>query len=145
MEQQKINKPNLLIVEDDIENQKFLYLFLKKYFHVDSTDSSDEFYKLIEKTKYDIFIMDISIKGNKDGLELTKELKNMPGYTDIPIVCYTAHAYHTDRINAYNAGCDLYITKPSDLRTLLHSLMVLLKKSGKDVNYDFEEQRVVGM
>ena len=145
MEHHKINKPKLLIVEDDIENQRFLYLFLKKYFYVDTTDSSDQFYQLIEQKKYDVFIMDIAIRGDKDGLELTRELKNSSEYANTPVLCYTAHAFHTDRINALNAGSDLYLTKPSDIRTLLHSLMTLLKKSGKEVAYDFEEQRAVNL
>lgn len=126
-------KPRLLITEDDYENQKFLELFLKKYFTIDICDSSESFYALINKEKYDIVLMDISIKGKKDGLELTRELKNDPNYSNIPVICYTAHAFNKDRLNALDAGCDAYLSKPSDIHTLLNSLFDLLREKGKSI------------
>lgn len=124
-------KPKLLITEDDFENQKFLQLFLNRYFIVDVCDSAQTFYELLNKEKYDIILMDISIKGEKNGLELTRELKNDPNHSSIPIICYTAHAFNKDRINALEAGCDIYISKPSDIHTLLNALFDLLKIKGK--------------
>ena len=125
-------KPKLLITEDDIENRKFLILFLKRYFSIDVCDSSETFYDFIRQNSYDIILMDISIKGKKNGLELTRELKKNKGFKDIPILCYTAHAYNKDRLNALDAGCDAYISKPSDMRTLLNELVNLLRLSGKE-------------
>ena len=126
----EITKPKLLITEDDYENRKFLELLLKRYFIVDLCDSSDSFYNLIGTKNYDIILMDISIKGRKNGLELTKEIKNDPDLRDIPIICYTAHAFNKDRLNALDAGCDLYLSKPADIQTLLDSLADLLKGKG---------------
>ena len=123
-------KPKLLIAEDDFENQKFLRLFLHKYFTIDICDSSLTFYELLDKEKYDIILMDISIKGEKNGLVLTKELRSNPNYSTIPIICYTAHAFNKDRINALEAGCDLYLAKPSDIHTLLNALFDLLRVKG---------------
>jgi two-component system cell cycle response regulator DivK len=130
-------KPKLLITEDDFENQKFLELFLKRYFEVDVCDSSDTFYNFIESKNYDIILMDISIRGSKNGLELTSELKSNPDYSSIPIVCYTAHAFNRDRVNALNAGCDAYLSKPSDIRTLLGSLIEMLKRTKKEFSFDY--------
>jgi DNA-binding response OmpR family regulator len=127
------SKPKLLITEDDYENQKFLEIFLKKYFTIDICDSSESFYALINNNKYDIILMDISIKGKKDGLELTRELKNDPNYSNIPVICYTAHAFNKDRLNALEAGCDAYLSKPSDIHTLLNSLFDLLREKGNAV------------
>lgn len=124
-------KARLLITEDDYENQKFLQLLLKRYFLVDVCDSSESFYALMKKEKYNIILMDISIKGKKNGLELTKELKSDPNYSNIPVLCYTAHALNKDRLNALEAGCDAYISKPSDIHTLLNTLFDLLKGKGK--------------
>jgi putative two-component system response regulator len=124
-------KPKLLITEDDFENQKFLQLFLKKYFMVDICDSSESFYKMMGREKYDIILMDISIKGEKNGLDLTREMKSNPDFSEIPVICYTAHAFNKDRINALDAGCDVYLSKPSDIHTLLNALFDLLKLRGK--------------
>jgi len=124
--------PKLLIVEDDLENQKFLLYFLKKYFRLEFCDSAEVCYELLYKERSDIILMDISIRGFKNGLVLTKELKSNPLFSNIPVVCYTAHAYNEDRINAIEAGCDAYISKPTNYNILLNTLLKLVKESTDD-------------
>lgn len=124
-------KKKLLIVENDEENQKFLQYFLRKYFRVEICDSAEVCYQLLGKEIADLILMDISIKGSKNGLVLTKELKNSISYSKIPIVCYTAHAYNEDRNNALEAGCDMFISKPTDCYVLLNTLNKLLGLSEK--------------
>lgn len=126
-------KPKLLMVEDDFENQKFLNLFLGRYFEIDSCDSADSFYELVDKKNYDLFLMDISISGKKNGLELTRETKYNPKTSSIPIVIYTAHAYQNDRLNALEAGCDVYISKPSNIYTLLKELLNLIDRKSQSL------------
>ncbi len=120
-------KPKLLIVEDDYENQKFLDLFLGRYFEVDFCDSSDTYYELAAKKEYDLVLMDISIKGKKNGLDLVREIKFEPKTSSIPVICYTAHAFQKDRLNALDAGCDVYISKPSNIYTLLKEMLQLVE------------------
>lgn len=129
-------KPNLLIIEDDFDNQKFLYTFLKRYFHLDIGDSDEMFYEYLMNKKYDAIIMDISIKGKKNGLDLIKELKSNKETKDIPVVCYTAHAFNIDRINALEAGSDIYISKPSDIYVLLKTLFNLINKKKDKISDD---------
>ena len=124
----EINKPRLLIVEDDLENQKFLKIFLRKKFDIDICDSADTFYEKLEKHNFDIILMDISLRGPKDGLELTKEIRNNKKYKNIPIVGLSAHAYQKDRDNAYRAGIDIFITKPVQGELLTKSLAIALEQ-----------------
>lgn len=124
--------PKLLIVEDDLENQKFLYYFLKKHFRIEVCDSAEMCYEFLFKERSEIILMDISIKGYKNGLDLTKELKSHPLFSKIPIVCYTAHAYNEDRINSIDAGCDAYISKPTNYNILLNTLLRLIKESNEN-------------
>lgn len=122
------NKPRILITEDDSENQRFLKMFLRKNFITDICDSDVTFYENLKKNKYDVILMDISLKGNKNGLELTRELKANPDYSDIPIVCLTAHAFKKDIENALNAGVDIFLTKPVDNHLLMKTLLDAAKK-----------------
>ena len=122
-ESNKEKKPKLLITEDDFENQKFLEMFLRRNFEVEVCDSDQSFYEHLNKIKFDIILMDISLRGNKNGLELTKELRNMPGYEKIPVVCLSAHAFKKDRDNALNAGADAFLTKPVENKLLLNTLL----------------------
>lgn len=120
-------KPRLLIVEDDFENQKFLQIFLKRKFDVDICDSADTFYEKIKEKEFDIILMDISLRGRKDGLQLTKEMRENSKYNTIPIVGLSAHAFQKDRDNAYNAGIDVFITKPVQNDVLMDTLVNTLE------------------
>lgn len=123
-------KPSLLIVEDDLDNQKLLNMFLKRFYEVSICDSSDSFYKMVDGKIFDIIIMDISLNGQKDGLQLTSEIRAHPKLRSIPIVALSAHAFQKDKDNAYKAGVDLYLTKPTPVKHLLESLeKILLKKT----------------
>lgn len=129
-------KYKLLIIEDDFQNQKFLKLVLRRHFEISICDSSDSCYDFLGRGKFDVILMDITIRGSKNGLELTRELKNTPAYNTIPIICYTGHVYNSDRINALEAGCDVYLSKPSNLQTLISSIMEVLKTRGKEILFD---------
>ena len=63
--------------------------------------------------------MDISIRGNNNGLELTKELKASKEFSNIPVIAITAHAFEKDKQNALEAGCDNYLAKPFSKVSLL--------------------------
>lgn len=128
---EEVQKPRLLIVEDDYENQKFLQIFLKRKFDLALCDSSDTFYEKLNESKFDIILMDISLRGKKDGLQLTKEIRAMEEYKNLPVVGLSAHAFQRDKDNAYNAGVDIFLTKPVQNDVLMDTLLrTLEKKSG---------------
>lgn len=116
-------KPRILITEDDIENQRFLKMFLGRNFITDICDSDVSLYEHLNSRDYDVILMDISLRGNKNGLELTRELKSNLRYKNIPIVCLTAHAFKKDYDNAMKAGVDIFLTKPVDNHILLQTLL----------------------
>ncbi|MEN8191381.1 MAG: response regulator [Bacteroidota bacterium] len=122
-------KPTLLVVEDDYDSQKFLQLFLRREFNVEVCDSSETFYAVLEDQKIDIILMDISLRGTKNGLELTSELKADDQYKHIPVIVLTAHAFHKDKENAYQAGVDAFLTKPVQNDILLNTLLKILKNN----------------
>jgi CheY-like chemotaxis protein len=123
-----VKKPKILITEDDFENQRFFEMFLEKNFDVEMCDSDQTFYEHLKKTKFDVILMDISLRGKKNGLELTKELKQTPGYENIPIVCLTAHAFKKDRDSALEAGVNVFLTKPVENHILMETLLGVLNK-----------------
>ncbi len=125
------NKPRLLVVEDDYENQKFLQIFLKRKFNIEICDSSETFYEKLDQKDFDIILMDISLRGKKDGLQLTREIRQMPEYADLPVVGLSAHAFQRDKDNAYSAGVDVFLTKPVQNDVLMETLISTLEqKSG---------------
>ncbi len=120
-------KPKILIVEDDYENQRFLQLFLRKKFIVFVCDSEESFYKYLNNYQVNVILMDISLRGQKDGLQLTKEIKNNARFKNIPVVCLTAHAFQQDKENALKAGVDIFLTKPVSNSYLMETLLNMVK------------------
>ncbi len=106
------NKLLVLIVEDDVFNQITIKRFIEDSYNTINSDSSEGAIELLKDNKVDLILMDISIKGSKNGLELTEELKASKEYSHIPVVAITAHAFDKDRQNALEAGCDDYLSKP---------------------------------
>ena len=127
-------KPKLLVVEDDFENQKLLEIYLSKKFDVVVCDSADTFYVCLNSNKFDIFLMDIALRGDKNGLILMKELRQSPEYINSPIICISAHVFPDDRANAFNAGADEFLARPIYNKELLASLIgVYNKKTGNNL------------
>lgn len=124
-------KPKILIVEDDFENQKYLNILLRKEFEPDVTDNADEAYSLLQKKNYNIILMDISLQGKKDGLQFTRELKADPLFKTIPVVALSAHAFPKDKDNAINAGVELFFTKPVDGSLLVENLLRIVNSLNK--------------
>lgn len=122
-------KSKILISEDDHENKIFLQVLLNQYFDVFVCDSAESFYYYLEKTQIDAILMDISILGDKNGLQLAREIKSSQSYKHIPIICYTAHARQEDRINALEAGCDFYLAKPVENKILINTLLDVTDRS----------------
>jgi CheY-like chemotaxis protein len=71
--------------------------------------------------------MDIQLPGI-DGLELTRRLKADPATRDIKIVGLTAYAMKGDQERILAAGCDGYLPKPIDTRTLPNSIKGYLRR-----------------
>jgi CheY-like chemotaxis protein len=64
-----------------------------------------------------LILMDIQLPG-MDGLELTRRLKADEATRQIAIVAVTSYAMKGDEEKARRAGCDGYLSKPIDTRTL---------------------------
>ncbi len=122
-------KRKLLVVEDDEDSQKFLTLFLKRSFDIQMSNSEESFYAKLNNHEFDLILMDVSLRGEKDGLQLTKEIKKTEKYKNIPVVALTAHAYQRDRAEAYKAGVNYFLTKPVKNELLLETLLSALEES----------------
>lgn len=108
----------ILIVDDNATNLKLVaYLMKANGFDVDTALEADSALAAIRAHRPDVILMDIQLPGI-DGLELTRRLKADPETHDIVIVAVTAYAMKGDQDKALAAGCDDYITKPIDTRTL---------------------------
>lgn len=108
----------ILVVDDNPTNLKLVSDVLEfDGYRVDKATDAEEAQELIKTVLPDLILMDIALPG-MDGLTLTRQLKSDERTRNIIIVALTAFAMKGDDRKAHDAGCDGYITKPIDTRTL---------------------------
>jgi len=117
----------MLIVDDDSLTQDVMRKIFKSQYEIDNCESVAEYYEKYFRKNYDIIIMDIALKGGKNGFELIKEIKEDDSYTATPIICLTANAQNKARLTALEVGADLFLTKPVALSALRDAVKSLIK------------------
>ncbi|MBJ2125958.1 substrate-binding domain-containing protein [Flavobacterium sp. IB48] len=117
-------KHSLLIIEDNADLVTFLKAKLSNEYIVNISDGSDAIEKALEIIP-DIIICDINLV-DKDGYEISKELKKDLRSSHIPIIILTAQSNKEAVLKGLQSGVDLYLTKPFSLSILKQSILSLL-------------------
>lgn len=108
----------VLVVDDHAPSLKLArVLLMASGYDVLTAGDADEAMSVLRDARPGLVLMDIEMP-RVDGLTLTRQLKADPRYRDIPIVALTARAMKGDDLAARAAGCDGYVAKPIDTRTL---------------------------
>ena len=119
----------ILIVDDNAVNLKLMRVLLAGEGYVVRTAcDAEEALAVLQEFRPWLILMDLQLPG-MDGLELTRRLKRDPALVHIVIVALTAYAMKGDEGKALEAGCNGYITKPIDTRTLAAAIATLLEKN----------------
>jgi len=125
-------KEKILIVEDNPLNMRLIEmtLRLKGYELLKATDG-EEALNMAIREKPDLIIMDLNLP-KVSGLEVTKELRQMPAFNHIPIIAVTAHAMKGDMKKIIEAGCDAYLPKPINTHQLPRVVAEMLRQRQKN-------------
>jgi two-component system, cell cycle response regulator DivK len=108
----------ILVVDDNAANLKLVRVtLLAEGYDVRTATSAEDALSVLDSFRPRLILMDIQMPG-MDGLTLTRTLKADPARRDIIVVALTAYAMKGDEEKARAAGCDGYISKPIDTRTL---------------------------
>lgn len=118
----------ILIVDDNPVNLKLAHLLLTGEGHdVRTANDAEEALEVLKVFSPRLILMDIQLPG-MDGLELTRRLKADPATRDITILGLTAYAMKGDQEKILAAGCNGYISKPIDTRTLPEVILHYLER-----------------
>ncbi|NOZ03580.1 MAG: response regulator [FCB group bacterium] len=112
----------LLLVEDDLSSRKLIEFYFKGKHNVCFAVSVNEAREQLKKQPVDLILLDLSLVGNEDGLDLARHLRKTREWRNIPIIALTAHAFTKDRENCLAAGCNDYLTKPVRREKLLEKI-----------------------
>ena len=124
------SKELMLLVEDNQELRSFLRsIFASTYRVVEASDGMEGWSKAL-KYLPDIIISDVMMP-EKDGIEMTRELRADMTTSHIPIILLTAKTTIESKLEGLEYGADDYITKPFSatyLQARVENLLMQRKK-----------------
>lgn len=128
------NNTKILIVDDEKDIIEFLeYNFKKEGYQVYSARNGVEGKEMALKVNPDLIMLDIMMPG-MDGVELCKELRDIPDFDNTLILFLTARGEDYSQIAGFEVGADDYITKPIRPRVLIARVKALLKRKAKQIS-----------
>jgi two-component system cell cycle response regulator DivK len=122
----------ILVVDDNPLNLKLTRVLLAgEGYQVHTAMDGREALEVLKRLHPRLILMDIQLSG-RDGLQLTRQLKADPAMQDVVILALTAYAMKGDEQRAREAGCDGYIAKPIDTRSLPKLIRSYLRESWRE-------------
>ena len=117
---------HILIVEDEKPINALIRRNLELVGHkCDSVFDGNAAYDAVEKTTYDLILLDIMLPG-RDGFELIKEIQGKA-----PVIFLTARGAVQDKVTGLRHGADDYIVKPFDMLELTARIETVLRRTQK--------------
>ena len=108
----------VLYVEDNEFNRKIVrQLLIRTSYRLIEAVDGEAGVATAREAVPDLVIMDIQLP-KMSGLEATRQLRADPVTAPIPVIVITSFALAGDEEKAREAGCDGYVSKPIDTRTL---------------------------
>jgi CheY-like chemotaxis protein len=120
----------VLVVDDDMRNIFALTSVLESQGVnvLFAENGRDGIEKLQQNEAISLVLMDVMMP-EMDGYETMRAIRELEGYSRLPIIALTAKALSGDREKCLEAGASDYITKPVDVNVLLNMMSRLLAAS----------------
>ena len=118
----------ILIVEDDLASRKFLYKFMESYgecdITVDGMEGLDAYLMALDEgDPYELICLDIMMP-KVDGIKVLKTIReiekqrNIEEDRKVKIIMTTALNDVNIVNSSFDSGCEVYATKPIDIKKL---------------------------
>jgi CheY-like chemotaxis protein/signal transduction histidine kinase len=127
----ELSEASVLIVEDNLMNQKVLSLSLETMVKsIEIANNGKEALKLFESSRFDIILMDIQMP-ILDGYKTTAKIRVSEIGTNfhVPIIALTANVMNGEMEKCLAFGMDDYLSKPFQMETLVEKMQFYLGKN----------------
>lgn len=116
----------ILLVEDNLLNQKIVSFYLRKENHdISIASSGEEALNIYTESEFEIVLMDLMLP-IMNGIETTREIRafeqQQPARKKAFIIALTANTLDNDREQCLQNGMDEYMAKPFDIQKLNYIL-----------------------
>jgi CheY-like chemotaxis protein len=121
---------DILLVEDNILNQKIVSFNLKKYkYSVTTVREGNEALEKIKMGNFKLVLMDLMLPG-MNGYDITREIRKFEREQGIkkklPVIAITANTLDNDREKCFMAGMNEYLPKPFTAEQLIEKIRMFI-------------------
>jgi len=119
----------ILLAEDEPINREITLMLLDDVGLVTETaEDGVAAVALMRRSNFDLILMDMQMP-NLDGLDATRQIRQLPNGSQIPILAMTANAFAEDKARCFEAGMNDFIAKPASPQDLFATLQKWLSRS----------------
>ena len=119
-------RPRILAVEDLPEARVLLNHFLSKHYDVETVPGVEAALKIASEQDFDLFLLDINLGGDQNGMDLLHLLRESPQYHHTPALAVTVHSMPWETKMFFEAGFSGFVTKPFRQKELLAAVEKVL-------------------
>ena len=120
-----MNKPSILVVEDDVPVRCLITTTLKTHGYKYLTASNGETAIMMTTSHNpDIMLLDLGLP-DIDGIEVIRSVRT---WSNLPIIVLSARSEDSDKIEALDNGADDYLTKPFGINELMARVNSLIRR-----------------
>ena len=137
---------HILLVEDNLINQKIVQNILKKSgVEISIANDGQEALEILSKNyiAIDLILMDISMP-IMDGYEATQSIRQETKYNTLPIVTFTAFTQGSEIEKMFYLGANSHITKPLYIEQFYTVFLTYLSNKRRQVSF-LEELKIDGL
>ncbi|MBW1722613.1 MAG: response regulator [Deltaproteobacteria bacterium] len=118
-----------ILIVDDSEIVLNLHCFILEGSGYRCTRANNGFtaLEILMKEPFDLVITDINMP-RMDGYELTRRIRNIEEYSDVPIIIISTEEEARDKMKGMEAGANVYIVKPAQPEVLITNVKMLLSE-----------------
>src|ERR687893_1330611 len=121
------NEAEILIVEDDeVIMGTLAYNLSRSGFGVSQATTGAEALRMARKLRPDLILLDIMLP-EESGIEVCERIRERD--QGVMIVMITAKDAEEDKVRGFEAGADVYVTKPFGMKELVARINANLKRS----------------
>ena len=119
-----MNKPLILVVEDDTQIRKFICYCLENndYEYITASNGSDALRKIANEN-IDLILLDLGLP-DIDGTDIIRKLRE---FSEMPIIVVSARDKDQEKADVLDLGADDYLTKPFSATELIARIKVAFR------------------
>ena len=122
LEELKKSRGRVLVVDDNAIAQTIASHALRRQcFEVECAGDGRLALQAAARSRFDVILMDLQMPG-WDGFQTVEQIRELPGYREIPIIAVTANCSDENRARSLRCGMQDFLAKPVRTRDLVQAV-----------------------